>query len=495
MTDKQIQAAFDGTKNLFLTGPGGVGKSYWLNKYIDSHENVVVCASTGMAAFNIGGDTVHKVFHVPVPCFESPSFAKGKKGAITTAQLKVIAQADAIIVDEISMCTGGVFRFMIKVLRKAEKIKGKKIRLIVSGDFSQLPPVVQKDDLKYMKKNGLHESGYCFTTAEWKSCNFKVVELTEVKRQSNKEFIEILNNIRLGNIENLDYFKQFVNPNPDYSEYVCICGTNAEADRINQEYLDALPGHTVVLQSYKEGRCGSSFNNDLILIKEGAQVVFTSNDNMHDKYKNGTFGVVKRLEPGNIVVTIGGEDVIVYKHDYSVYTYTGTGGTFNKKEIGVIHQYPFKLGKAITIHKSQGQSFDRVIISPEIFAAGQLYVALSRVRTPEGLVLLKEITKDDLIIDKIVQKFYKNGYKWLEPVKKPAVKKATNTKKTSSKKTVSNKTTKKSTTTKKKPVTKSKTKSNTSVKKSTTTRKKPVTKCKVVAEKSSTTKKRSVSKK
>lgn len=442
MTDKQIQAAFDSDRNLYVTGPGGVGKSYWLNQYIDSHENVIVCASTGMAAFNIGGETAHKVFHVPVPAFDTPSFARNKKGAITNAQLKVIAQADTVIIDEISMCTNGVFRFIIKVLRKAEKLKGRKIRLIVSGDFSQLPPVVQKSDLPYMKKFGLHESGYCFTTQEWKSCNFKIVELTKVKRQSNKEFIEILNQIRLGEIKNLDYFKQFVNPSPDYSDYVCICGTNAEADRINQEYLESLPGNTMVLQSYKEGRCGSGFNNDLILVKEGAQVVFISNDNIKNNYKNGTFGIIKSLQPGRIIITINGVDVEVFKHDYPVYAYSATGDVLSKKEIGVIHQYPFKLGKAITIHKSQGQSFDRVIISPEIFAAGQLYVALSRVRSPEGLVLLKEITMDHLIIDEVVQKFYKNHYKWTEPFKKPVKsihKKKTSTTKSSMKKTITKK--------------------------------------------------------
>lgn len=478
MTDKQIQAAFDGQKNLFVTGPGGVGKSYWLNKYIDSHENVIVCASTGMAAFNIGGDTAHKMFHIPVPCYDTPSFAKGKKGAVTNAQLKVIAQADTIIVDEISMLTNGAFRYMIKVLRKAEKLKGKKIRLIVSGDFSQLPPVVQKTDLKYMKKFGLHESGFCFTTAEWKSCNFKVVELTEVKRQSDVEFVTILNQIRLGNIKNLEYFKQFVNPEPDYSEYVCICGTNAEADRINQEYLDSLPGNTAVLQSYKEGRCGSVFNNDLILVKEGAQVVFTANDNIKNKYKNGTFGVIKSLKPGEIIVNIDNEDVVVYKHDYPVYAYSVNSSGLNKKEIGTIHQYPFKLGKAITIHKSQGQSFDKVIISPEIFAAGQLYVALSRVRSPEGLVLLREISKEYLIIDKVVQKFYKNGYKWLETVKKPVAKKPV------AKKTAAKSATKSSTKTVKKSASKS-----TTVGKTTKTASKAAKNAKTATKKTSTAKK------
>lgn len=439
MTDKQIQTAVASTKNLFVTGPAGTGKSYFLNEYIATHDNVLVCAPTGIAALNIGGETQHKVFHIPVPAFEPPSFAKGKKGAITQAQLNIIAKADTIIIDEISMSRNDVFRFTIKVIRKAEKIKGKKIRLIVSGDFSQLPPVVKKTELKLLKKFGLDESGYAFTTQEWKSCNFKVVELTEVKRQDNQEFISVLNEIRVGNYDNLDYFKQFVNPNPDYDDAICICGTNAEADRINQDYLDGLPGNTTVLQSRKDGRCNGGFIDDFIMVKEGARVIFTSNDLMHNNYKNGTFGVIEAISNDSVVVNIGGKSHLIYRQDYPIYSYSVSGTTLSKKELGVVHQYPFKLGKAITIHKSQGQTFDKVIISPDIFAAGQLYVVLSRVTSPEGMVLLREVLPEHLIIDANVQKFYDKGYTWDIKTKTstktatksiPATKKTTTAKKT-----------------------------------------------------------------
>lgn len=460
MTDKEIQKHFDSTKNLFITGPAGVGKSYWLNDYISKHDNVLVVAPTGIAALNIGGETMHKVFHIPVPAFESPSFAKNKKGAITTAMLNVIANADTIILDEVSMARNAEFAFMIKVIRKAEKIKGSKIRIIVSGDFSQLPPVVKKTELKLMKKFKFHESGYAFTTPEWKSCNFKVIELTDIKRQDNKEFIKVLNEIRIGDCTHIDYFKQFVNPNPDYSDAICICGTNAEADRLNQEYLDSLTGNTTVLQARKEGRCGTLFNNDLILIKEGARVIFTSNDLIRNKYKNGSFGIVKNIAADSVVVTINGKDEVIYRQDYPIYSYHALGKSLLKKELGTVHQYPFRLGKAITIHKSQGQTFDKVIISPEIFAAGQLYVVLSRVRSPEGLVLLKEIQKEHLIVDELVQKFYKNNYKWnvkprTKTVKKTAVK-STKTKssgvKKSNTKSVKNSVKKSSTKTTKKSI-------------------------------------------
>ena len=458
MTQSQLQKELNGSKNLFITGPAGTGKSYILNEFIDSHENVLVCAPTGIAALNIGGETLHKVFHVPIPAFETPSFAKGKKGAITNGMLKVIAQADTLIIDEISMCRNDVFRFVIKVLRKAEKLKDSKIRIIVSGDFSQLPPVVKKDELKLFNKFGLDPSGFAFTTQEWKSCNFKTIELSEPKRQENAEFINILNQIRLGTFKDFDYFTKFINETPDYSDAICICGTNAEADRINQEYLDSLSGPATLYQSKKQGKANyaTGFNNDSIVVKPGAKIIFTSNDVIKDKYKNGTFGTIRELGDDYVTVDIGGEEVDVFRHDYILYDYSVSGVNLLKKEIGRISQFPFKIGKAITIHKSQGQTFDKAIISPEIFAAGQLYVVLSRVRTPEGITLLEEIKPEHLIIDDTVQKFYKNNYTWKVTVKKAPAKttqKKTTTKKASPKtaKTSTKKpaTTKKATTTKK----------------------------------------------
>ena len=417
MTEKEIEKALKSTRNLFITGPAGTGKTYLLNKFIEETPNCLTCASTGIAAVNIGGDTAHRIFHIPVPSFEAPSFAKGKKGAITKAQLGVIARADVIIIDEISMLRSEAFKFLIKVLHKAEKEKGKKIRLIVVGDFSQLPPVVKKTELKLFKKFGLDESGFVFTTQEWKSCNFKVVELTEVKRQDNVEFVEILNQIRLGDIYDLGYFDQFVNANPDYENAVCICGTNSEADRINQEYLDSLPGNAIALQSRKEGRCISGCVDDVVVVKEGAKIIFTANDLIHKVYRNGTFGVIEHVYGDDVIVNIDGKSYKIQRRDFPIYTYSVCNGALSKKELGTIHQFPFRIGKAITIHKSQGQTFDKVVISPEIFAPGQLYVALSRVRTPEGLTLLRDILPEHLIIDPTVQQFYDNGYTW--EVKKP----------------------------------------------------------------------------
>ena len=473
MTEKQIAAAFASKRNLFVTGPAGTGKSTRLNQYIDEHENVLICAPTGIAALNIGGDTMHRIFHIPVPAYDTPSFAKGKKGAITQAVLNVIANADTIIMDEISMARNDVFRFAIKVIRKAEKIKGSKVRIIVSGDFSQLPPVVKKDETSFLKKFGLDTSGYAFTTQEWKSCNFKVVELTDVKRQEDREFIEKLNEIRVGNFTNLDYWKQFINEKPDYENSVVICGTNAEADRINQEYLEKLPGDLKVLQSQKQGYGTAGYVDDIILVKEGCKIIFTANDtsyvNGKPRYQNGTFGTVKYVGSEYVAVDINGETISVAPHVFSIYSYNCKGNVLAKKEIGSVTQFPFKVGKAITIHKSQGQTFDDVIISPEIFASGQLYVALSRVRSPKGLVLLSELKPEYLIIDEHVKKFYENGYTWdVKKVvkKKPVVKQRTMKKRTTKKSTATKSA--KPKTVKRKPSTKKTVSRKTMTKKSVT---------------------------
>lgn len=477
MTDKQIQAAFDSKRNLFLTGPAGVGKSYLLDKFIQSHQNVLVCAPTGIAALKVGGETMHKVFHIPIPAFEGPSFAKGKKGAITPAQLRVIAAADTIVIDEVSMARCDNFSYMIKVIRKAEKVKGQKIRIIASGDFSQLPPVVKKDEEKLMRKYKFDLSGYPFTTTEWKSLNFKVVELTEIKRQSDQEFIEHLNEVRVGNFKHIDYFSQFVDENPDTDGAILICGTNATADRLNREYLDEIDGEPALFMADKTGRCPAGIVDDQILIKTNARIIFTSND-PEGRFKNGSFGIVKSFDKDAVMVEVLSRDgsyiVKVEKREYPVYSYSATGDVLTQKQVGLIKQYPFKLGKAITIHKSQGQTFDKVIISPEIFAAGQLYVALSRVTSPEGLSLLSEIKPEHFILDKNVVKFYKNKYKWdaksrqKKPASSTSSKVPTKTVKKPAKKTTTSQTKKTTKTKPKTTVRKTNIKANTTTKKKTT---------------------------
>lgn len=406
-------------RNIFLTGSAGTGKTYKINEYVKKHPNTLLCASTGTAAININGTTAHRLFSIPVPAYG------GDPNKLPPSKLKVFEKADTVIIDEISMLRNDAFAFAIKVLKRAEKLYKKKIKLIVSGDFFQLPPIVKKKEENYLKRYGFSKTGYAFTTKEWASMNFKIVNLTEVKRQKNKEFLEQLTLLRNGDTKVVKYFNQFYKENlPDDAIY--ICGTNAEADKINTEYLNSINSVSVAYLAKKEGITGKDLPCDeIILLKPGLKIMFTANDQMWNdnkfnaafidnplgRYQNGMFGIVKETKPDYIVVELeDGSEIKVKPHKWSIYNYKvdKTTKELKKKEIGSITQMPVKIAKAITIHKSQGKTFNKVILSPQIFATGQLYVALSRVTGPEGLYLTEEITKEHIKTDKTVVKFFKD---------------------------------------------------------------------------------------
>lgn len=409
--------------NIFLTGAAGTGKTYLINEYVESHpDTTLLCASTGTAAVNIGGVTMHRLFSIPVPAYGADP------GKVTPSSLSVFKNADTVIIDEISMCRNDVFSFAMKVKKRAEKLFGKKIRVIVSGDFSQLPPVVKKSEEKFFEKYGFDKSGFCFTAKEWAECKFKTVELTEIKRQEDKEFTENLGKVRIGDASCVPYFNRFVSDDlPENT--ITICGTNAEADRINREYLNSIDAPMAAFQAVKEGITGKELPCDeILLIKQGCNVMFTANDSVLDddgnfnrdfgktgRFTNGTFGRVMSINTDSVeVVTEHGDVIIVGYRKWPMYNYKSDNktGVLIKKEIGSVKQIPLKVAKAITIHKSQGKTFQHVVISPKVFAAGQLYVALSRVRTPAGLFLTEPVIPEYLKIDGKVKVFVKNGYSY-----------------------------------------------------------------------------------
>ncbi len=425
MKQEKYKNPLDSKSNIFLTGAGGTGKTYAINDFIKNHPNTLLCASTGTAAVNIGGSTAHRLFSIPVPAYG----ADPQK--VTPSQLKVFAEVDTVIIDEISMLRNDAFTFAIRVLQRAEKLYGKKIRLIVSGDFSQLPPIVKKTEEKYFTKYGFDKSGFCFTTRQWRDMKFKTVMLTQVKRQTDEEFVKKLTDARFGDKSCIPFFNSFVSSDiPE--DAVHLCGTNAEADKINQEYLDGLNAPLMAYQAIKTGTTGKDLPCDeIVLLKPGCQVMFTANDSIWSsdgdfnkdlidaggtgRYTNGLFGTVKEAKQDSVVVyTEDGREVEVERHKWSIYKYTVDRATsiLKKDEIGSVTQIPLKVAKAITIHKSQGKTFSKMVLSPKIFAAGQLYVALSRVRSPEGLYLTEPVLSEYLKIDNAVDKFYKNNFTW-----------------------------------------------------------------------------------
>lgn len=478
---KQKDYLMESDRNIFLTGKAGTGKTYRIKQYVEQMEAegkiVLVCAPTGTAAIYAGGETCHSLFGIPVPCY---GVAISKTPA---SKLKILATADAIVIDEVSMLRNDNFSYLIRVLRKAERLKGHRIRIILTGDFSQLPPVVPKKEEKMLKKFGYSISGYAFTTKEWESLNLKVIELTTIYRQEEKVFIENLAKIRDCDVSALDYFNQFVDPtfqlekveelldtclededletnsdvnfweeetafersekenasesffeeenasdhdfweeekpiNPNLltADCVVLCGTNAEAERINRAYLDQIDAPLMAYQSSKKGRNNASEIEDVILLKEGCKVMFTTNDVVKNRYQNGTMGVVSMCHKDHVSVRLeDGKLLSVYPCEYSSYSYKISGGALEKTKIGAVKQLPLKIAAAITIHKSQGKTFEKAIISPSVFASGQLYVALSRLKSSSGLILTTPILEKAFVFNDLVSKFYQNGFVYQAP--------------------------------------------------------------------------------
>lgn len=448
---KQKDYLMESDRNIFLTGKAGTGKTYRIRQYVEQMEaegkTVLVCAPTGTAAIYAGGETCHSLFGIPVPCY-GVSISK-----TPSSKLKILATADAIVIDEVSMLRNDNFSYLIRVLRKAERQKGSRIRIILTGDFSQLPPVVPKKEEKMLKKFGYSTSGYAFTTKEWESLNLKVIELTTIYRQEEKTFIENLAKIRDCDVSALDYFNQFVdstfqlekveesldaclededfeansdvnfweeekpiNPNLLTADCVVLCGTNAEAERINRAYLDQIDAPLMAYQSSKKGRNNASEIEDVILLKEGCKVMFTTNDVVKNRYQNGTMGIVSMCHKDHVSVRLeDGKLLSVYPCEYSSYSYKISGGALEKTKIGAVKQLPLKIAAAITIHKSQGKTFEKAIISPSVFASGQLYVALSRLKSSSGLILTTPILEKAFVFNELVSKFYQNGFVYQVP--------------------------------------------------------------------------------
>ena len=484
--------------NVFLTGRAGTGKTFVLNKYIEEQEKegktVIITAPTGIAALNLNGVTMHSAFGIPIPAFGHYDFE------LIPSKIKLAIEADIIVIDEISMCRVDVFEFFYMVLKKVKEIKVKIPQVIVSGDFYQLPPIVKKDELSKFKRLALDESGYAFTSPYWKKMKFKFVELTEIVRQKDEDFIKNLELLRTGDTSCLPFFNEKVEPfYPDDAIY--ICSTNQKADEINNRCLEELEGVKVAYTAKRTGFCAKEYTvDDNLYLKEGCKVVVMTNDVINEKYKNGSIGTVKRCLDDCVLVNIENtnEDVFIGFHSFDTNKITVTNGLTTKKKVGSFEQIPLKLAYAVTMHKTQGQTYEKAIISPSSFADGQLYVALSRVKSLDGLYLDSYIMPEDIKINEKVIDFYKNeGYEIKESIEKKKdeiYKKALEKfkeKKTKKKSTITSKTKKTTSKTTKKSTSQQATKKKASSSKTTkkTTSKASSTKTKTVSKKKTSTSK------
>lgn len=395
--------------NVFLTGDAGTGKSYILKQVINTlpPDDTVVCAPTGVAAVNIHGITIHRLLEL------NPD-----KDIINLHPEHVpnkLEKAKTVIVDEISMCRSDLFIWLSETLKLAEIKFKHPIQLVVVGDFYQLPPVLATPAEKEYFANS---KVYAFNTAEWKSWHFQPVVLHQVIRQTNAEFSKALNSIRKGNTKYIHYLNSKSTKNR-INNAITLVSTNKEANAINLKKVSSLEGGCKIYNSQISGQINDQDKPtpDKIKLKVGALVVFTANAS-DNTYSNGTLATVTQLSADYIKVKIenSSEEVTVFPFTWTIYDYRlikeDNQRKLKKIQIGEYQQLPVKLGYAITIHKSQGQTYSAANIAPAGWLPGLLYVALSRVKDIKQLHLLHKIEPNMVNADPTVRNFYQH-LEWL----------------------------------------------------------------------------------
>ncbi len=404
-------------RNVFITGKAGTGKSTFLHYFRENtKKEIAFLAPTGVAAINIKGQTIHSFFNFKADI----TFSKVKE--IKPKNPTLYKKLDTILIDEVSMVRADLLDCLDKFLRLHGKIKDGPfggIQMIFIGDLYQLPPVVTSKEREIFRE--FYKTPYFFNSQVFKETEFDFIEFDKIYRQSDSLFIQILNAIRNGTItdEALEILNKRVIKDNQVHEadvYIYLTTTNKSAEEINRERLSKIKGKEFVYHGIVEGQFIESDlpTSEKLFLKQDAQVMLLNNDSL-GRWINGDLGKIidikrKSYEPDSIYVELtNGKVVEVLPYTWEMYQFYFDG---NKKKIltkviGKFTQYPIKLAWAITIHKSQGLTFDKVIldVGRGTFSHGQLYVALSRCRSLEGLILKKPISRRHIFLDRRIIKF------------------------------------------------------------------------------------------
>jgi hypothetical protein len=428
MKNNELDLAFEfiqyTNKNIFLTGKAGTGKTTFLRSLKGrTHKRMVVLAPTGVAAINAGGQTIHSFFQLPFGPILTERAAGHKvdnpkfKQKFNKRKINIIKSLDLVVIDEISMVRADVLDAIDDVLRRyRDRFRPfGGLQLLMIGDLQQLAPVV-KDDEWAMLRN-YYASMYFFNSKALRETGMVSVELKHVYRQAEGVFLDILNEVRDNRLSQASYDLLLERYKPDFRPkddegYITLTTHNNAADRINEKHLAGLKSKSRFFEAKVSGEFSEySYPTDFELeLKVGAQVMFVKNDSSPEKrYFNGKIGVIKKFTDDEIVVECEGEDdIYAGMETWENVKYSLDEQTKEIKEqvVGSFTQYPLRLAWAITIHKSQGLTFDKAIIdAAAAFAHGQTYVALSRCRTLEGLVLSTKISPSAIICDREVGEF------------------------------------------------------------------------------------------
>lgn len=407
-------------KSFFVTGKAGTGKSTLLQLFRNTtRKKVAILAPTGVAALNVQGQTIHSFFGFPPRILTAQETARKTPRKDLQRLYKAL---QILIVDEISMVRADVLDGMDRFLRvnREDFRPFGGVQVVFFGDLFQLPPVVNSDPTERAFFQDYYESPYFFSAKVMKEPDFQLetVHLRKVYRQESRHFLRLLEAIRVNEIDRDDLEDLNDRHVPDFLDtvgYITLCARNATADRINKGELEALTTPLFTFEAEVKGTFDPALYpvEYALTLRKGAQVMFVRNDPDRE-YVNGTIGKVCSLYEETVVVEIETphgrkKRIEVMPHDWNILRYRATSaGELETETVGSFRQYPLRLAWAITIHKSQGKTFDKVLIDlgNGAFEHGQLYVALSRCRTLEGIVLRRPIRPQDVITDDRIVEFY-----------------------------------------------------------------------------------------
>ncbi len=401
--------------NIFIQGQAGTGKSTFI-KYLKKHskKRIRLVAPTAIAALNIEGATIHSMFTLPLSDFLIMREVLSSKRRKLKSILK---KTDILVIDEVSMVRPDILDAIEALCCQARgnlALFGG-LQIILIGDLCQLPPIIKSSVAEAFRLEYGTREPYFFDAKSYQKGAFEKIELTEVYRQSDKELLQYLQNLRRDeNIaETVDYFNRSETYSPDFmNTAITITPYRAVAEGINRRRLAALETDAKDYEAQLNGsfeKMQDTPSPKTLTLKEGALVVF--NKNNYPDYINGTSGIVEKLEDRYIIVRCLQDNkfITVRREEWKSFAYdvNEETGEVTEKETGSFIQFPLQLGYALTIHKAQGKTLDRVIVDIDrgAFAHGQLYVALSRTRKKEDMLIKHGLSEDDIIFSERIKSF------------------------------------------------------------------------------------------